>query len=213
MNDTDFDRSPNEVANDSPTRRRRVPRTFLTAAAAACAVVFLLVVVAVTVSADSDPFETVSGDQRGLGPMSGEQDDPLPIQTLPAFSDGDPVDLGQYLGEPLLVNFWATWCAPCVREMPMLRDMSEELAGDVTFLGVNVQDIPMNAEAFIDELNVAYDQATDPNGDYFRAVGGLGMPTTLLVDAQGFVRYRHTGELDAEGLRELLQEHLALGID
>ena len=173
-----------------------------------CAVVFLLVVVAVTLSADSTPFETASGDQRRLGPNSGAQDDPLPIQTLPSFSGGDPVDQGQYVGEPLLVNFWATWCAPCVREMPMLREMSEGLAGDVTFLGINVQDIPMNAEAFLDELNVEYDQATDPNGDYFKAVGGLGMPTTLLVDENGLVRYRHTGELDAEGLRELLQAHL-----
>ena len=210
MSDTDFDRSPNEVANDSPPRRRRVPRTFVVAAAITCALVFVLVVVAVTVSADSDPFETVSGDQRGLGPMSGAEDDPLPIQTLPGFSDGDPVDVGRYLGEPLLVNFWATWCAPCVREMPMLRDMSDELAGDVTFLGINVQDMPTNAEEFIDELNVEYDQATDPKGDYFRAVGGLGMPTTLLVDAQGSVRYRHTGELDADGLRDLLQEHLGV---
>ena len=208
MSDTDIERSPEEVGNDSSARRRRVPRTFLTAAVAACAVVFLLAVVAVTVSADSTPFETASDDQRGLGPKSGAQDDPLPIQTLPAFSDGDPVDLEQYVGKPLLVNFWATWCAPCVREMPMLREMSEELAGDVTFLGINVQDIPMNAEAFLDELNVEYDQATDPNGDYFKAVGGLGMPTTLLVDENGLVRYRHTGELDAEGLRELLQAHL-----
>ena len=213
MNATDIERSPEEVANGFPPRRRRVPRTFLTTAAAACAVVFLIVVVAVTVSADLTPFETAADDQRGLGPKSGAQNDPLPIQTLPAFSGGDPVDLGPYLGEPLLVNFWATWCAPCVREMPMLRDMSGELAGDVTFLGINVQDIAMNAEAFIDELNVEYDQATDPNGDYFRAVGGLGMPTTLLVDEKGFVRYRHTGELDAGGLRELLQEHLAPGME
>lgn len=90
----------------------------------------------------------------------------------------------------------------------MLRDMSEDLAGTVTFLGVNVQDMPTSAEAFIDKLNVEYDQAADPDGAYFRAVGGLGMPTTLLVDENGFVRYRHTGELDADGLRDLLAEHL-----
>lgn len=210
MNDMDFESSPNELATDSPPRRRRVPRTFLVAAAIACALVFVLVVVAVTVSADSNPFETASGDERGLGPVSGAQAEPLPIQTLPGFSDGDPVDVGQYVGDPLLVNFWATWCAPCVREMPMLRDMSEELAGHVTFLGINVQDMPTSAEEFIDELNVEYDQATDPKGDYFRAVGGLGMPTTLLVDEKGLVRYRHTGELDGDGLRDLLREHLGI---
>lgn len=206
----DWDDSLDEVANDARPRRRRVPRTFMVAAAVACAVVVVLAVVAVTVSADSNPFETVSGDERGLGPVSGAQADPLPIQTLPAFSDGDPVDVGQYLGEPLLVNFWATWCAPCLREMPMLRDMSQDLTGDVTFLGINVQDIQTNAEAFIGELDVDYDQASDPNGDYFRAVGGLGMPTTLLVDEQGLVRYRHTGELDADGLRDLLRDHLGI---
>lgn len=132
------------------------------------------------------------------------------MHTLPAFSDGPAVDVGDYVGAPLVVNFWATWCGPCVREMPMLRDVSSELSGDVRFLGVNVQDSPTQAEEFLDEVGVRYDQAADPEGDYFRAVGGIGMPTTLLVGADGVVRYRHTGELTEQKLRALLREHLAV---
>lgn len=90
----------------------------------------------------------------------------------------------------------------------MLRDMARETAGQVRFLGVNVKDGPYQAGTFIDDLGVDYDQASDPEAEYLLGVGGFGMPTTLLVDASGLIRYRHTGELEAEQLRLLLQRYL-----
>lgn len=94
--------------------------------------------------------------------------------------------------------------------MPILRDVSRDLSDDLTFVGVNVQDNPTQAEALLDDVGVRYDQAVDPEGDYFRTVGGIGIPTTLLVDPDGAVRYRHTGELTEQKLRALLREHLAV---
>lgn len=70
----------------------------------------------------------------------------------------------------------------------------------MTSLGVNVQDNPDNAQALMDETGVTYDQASDPRG--------FGVPTTLLVDADGTIRYRHTGAVDDAQLRRLLREHL-----
>ncbi len=119
----------------------------------------------------------------------------------------------ELLGAPLVVNFWATWCAPCIAEMPDLQQVSEEVAGQATFLGVNYRDPDREAaRAFIAELGITYELAADPAGDFLTAVGGLGMPTTLLVDPDGTIVYRHTGLLDAEQLHGLLARYLDVDV-
>jgi cytochrome c biogenesis protein CcmG, thiol:disulfide interchange protein DsbE len=138
------------------------------------------------------------------------QQAPLPELTMAGFGseDADLVDLTSYRGAPLVVNFWASWCAPCVREMPDFQQFSEELGERVPLLGVNVQDAPANAQAFVDELGITYDLASDPAGELYAAVGGYGMPTTLFVDPGGTIVYRHTGPLDTAELRALVAERL-----
>lgn len=138
----------------------------------------LVVVVSVTLFVDRNTESVSNGgpaEEVRLRPVTGADGKPLPLEILPGFADGPPVDVGEFVGESLVVNFWATWCGPCVREMPMLRDMSSDMAGDVTFLGINVQDSPSQARAFLEDVGVEYVQAADPDGDYFRAVGGLGI--------------------------------------
>lgn len=95
--------------------------------------------------------------------------------------------------------------------MPLLRDTEARLGGAVAFLGVNVQDGQDGAVAFLEELDVTYDQARDPTGEYFTAAGAFGMPTTLLVDPDGGIVYRHTGAVLGDQLDDLLAEHL--GVD
>ncbi len=144
----------------------------------------------------------------GLGSAGEDAPTSLPAQVLPSLGPGADVDLSDYLGSPMLVNFWATWCGPCVTDMPVLRDTSRQLAGQVTFLGINVQDNEENALEFLQELDVTYDQARDPLAEYFTEVGGFGMPTTLLIDEAGKIVYRHTGAIEAAELRDLLTRHL-----
>lgn len=140
--------------------------------------------------------------------VSATEQAPLPLMTLAGFGDGDPepVELADYIGAPLIVNFWASWCAPCVSEMPDLQEFSD--SSEIPLLGVNVQDAPSNAQAFVSELGITYDLASDPQAELYEAVRGFGMPTTLLVDASGTIVYRHTGPLDAAELRSLVVEHL-----
>jgi cytochrome c biogenesis protein CcmG, thiol:disulfide interchange protein DsbE len=147
-----------------------------------------------------------------LGAVSGAEDSPLPDAVLDGFGGGDPVDVASYRGTPLVVNFWATWCPPCVKEMPDFQEVAEAVEGRVAFLGVNSQDREEAAVRFAEDLGVTYDMASDPAGDYFAAVNGYGWPTTLLVDPQGQVRYRHTGPLDAEQLTRLLADHLGVDV-
>lgn len=142
-----------------------------------------------------------------LCPISVDERTPLPDQTLPAFGDGEPVGLAGYRGDRLLVNFWATWCVPYVTDMPAIQQISTQADGEVRFLSVNVQESPTKAVALLREVGVTYDQASDLAAELFRRIGGFGMPTTLLVDADGTIVYRYTGELDTEQLAGLLRRH------
>ena len=153
-------------------------------------------------------FQPAVTPPPGLGPAVDELPVTLPSGPLPSLGQGPEVDLSTYRGRPMLVNFWATWCGPCVEEMPVLRDAERQLGDQVVFLGINVQDAESNALDFLAELDVTYDQVRDPMAEYFTAVGGFGMPTTLLVDADGRIVYRHTGAIEADQLDDLLVDQL-----
>jgi cytochrome c biogenesis protein CcmG/thiol:disulfide interchange protein DsbE len=137
---------------------------------------------------------------------------PLPDVMLGGFAGRPDVVLAAYRGRPLVVNLWATWCAPCVEEMPAFERVARAAGGRVAFLGVDVQDTPDKAEAFVRELGISYDLATDPRREFATRIGAFGMPTTLLVDPNGTIVYRHTGPLKVADLRRLLGEHLAVPV-
>jgi thiol-disulfide isomerase/thioredoxin len=149
------------------------------------------------------PFsEQVAADQRA----------PLPPRTLEGFADGPPVDLAAYRGVPLVVNFWATWCAPCVEEMPAFQEVAAQAGERVAFLGVDVADAPRQAEPFVRELGIDYDLARDPDRTFAQEVGVFAMPTTLFVDADGTIVHRQVAPLDADALRGALRDHLGVDV-
>jgi cytochrome c biogenesis protein CcmG, thiol:disulfide interchange protein DsbE len=135
-------------------------------------------------------------------------DDPrVPDVTVEHF-DGSSVSLADHAGEPLVINFFASWCGPCVAEMPDLEAVHRERAGAIRMIGVNTQDAPADARALVDETGVTYDLVWDPDGELFREFGVVGMPSTFLVDRDGRIVYRHAGILTAATLGALIDEHL-----
>ena len=138
--------------------------------------------------------------------------DQLPDCPLEPFADGPEVALADYRGTPMVLNFWAAWCEPCRDEMPDLQSVHEAAGDRVAFLGVDTMDAALNAEPFAEDAGITYDLATDRAGALYTAIGGFGMPTTLLVDADGAIQWRQTGPVDAAGLRELIEEHLGITI-
>ncbi len=139
--------------------------------------------------------------------------DTLPAFTLEAFGEEGEVPVSSLLGgAPLVVNFWATWCAPCVAEMPDFEDLHTAAGDTVRLVGINTQDAALNAEPFVEDLGITYDLAVDRQGEYFALTGGFGMPTTLFVQPDGAVAYRHTGPLTPEQMRELVAEHLGVEV-
>jgi len=152
------------------------------------------------------PAAPVPFDQR----VAADVRAPLPDRVLGGFGGGAPVDLAAYRGRPLVVNFWATWCAPCVEEMPAFDQVAGETEDQVAFLGVDVADPPRLAEPFVRELGIDYDLAVDPDRALALEVGVATMPTTLFVDAEGTIVHRAYGALDAAGLRDALADHLGV---
>jgi thiol-disulfide isomerase/thioredoxin len=124
--------------------------------------------------------------------------------------DDQPVRLTDYAGRPLVVNLFASWCAPCVREMPAIEEVKQEVGGEVAFLGVATNDRVEDALALVEQTGITWDLARDPHGEAATSLGMVRMPTTFLVSPDGQLVAEHAGELEADELRDLLAEHFGV---
>jgi thiol-disulfide isomerase/thioredoxin len=127
-------------------------------------------------------------------------------QSMPD-AHGKPQELSQWKSRPLVVNFWATWCAPCVEEMPELSELQTELdAGKkVQIIGIGI-DSPSNIAEFISKYKIAYPiyvgglSGTELSRQLGNQAGGL--PFTVLIDGDGKVRKSYLGRLKMDELRK-----------
>ena len=119
-----------------------------------------------------------------------------------AMLDSSTSSLAAYEGRPLVVNFFASWCAPCLAEMPGFERVSQDLDGQVAFLGVNLQDRPADGIRVVEQTGVTYDIARDPDGSLFQRFRAVSMPTTVFIDADGNAVDVHSGEISAGALAD-----------
>ena len=130
--------------------------------------------------------------------------------------DGGEFDLSKFKGGPVLVNLWATWCAPCVKELPTLQKLEERHAvdGGLGIIAVSQDMAPKaSVDAFLKSKGIALRSFLDPDMKLTGALGVEVMPTTVLYDAQGKELWRYTGDLDWTGAEaaKLLAEAGASG--
>lgn len=122
--------------------------------------------------------------------------------------DGKPQSLALYKGRPIVVNFWASWCGPCVEEMPELSALQREYAKKgIQFVGLGVDSSP-NIKTFLQKVHVAYPVYVAGFGgaDVARAFGNTagGLPYTVVIDANGTVRATKLGQIKPDELRHTL---------
>jgi len=110
--------------------------------------------------------------------------------------DEEKVKLSDYLGKVVMINFWATWCPPCIREMPSMERLYRKFEGEkFTVLAVNQMEDEDDVFAFTGQLEldptfpILFDKESDVSRDY----RVRGLPTTYLVDKKGYIRYRAVG--------------------
>lgn len=138
--------------------------------------------------------------------------DAAPDFTLPS-SKGDNVRLAEARGQVVMLNFWATWCTPCRKEMPLLDAMYQRYssAGFVLY-GVNVEEDTEGAKKLIKDLGVSFPVLFDTESKASTLYNVDSMPTSVLIDRKGQVRYVHRGykpgdeEIYREKIRELIKE-------
>ena len=105
--------------------------------------------------------------------------------------------LDEFRGKVVLVNFWASWCGPCVTELPSLRHLKEQMAGrPFEVLAVNYMEGKFKVHKFTGMVEMPFTILLDPSGAAFKAWGAQVLPTSYLLDAEGKVRYRVQGPIE-----------------
>jgi len=147
------------------------------------------------------PLRTVKGMIKGLtlaavcasAALAASSAAPAPGFSL-SGRGGKTIDLSQYKGQVVMINFWATWCGPCRQEMPLLEDIYKKYKPmGFTLIGVNVEPATGDPEAWLSKLPkpVTFPVAFDVDSKVSKLYKVAGMPTTVFIDRKGNVREVH----------------------
>ena len=156
--------------------------------------------------------EPVSDDSTGAGESEPEK------MLAPDFTvfdlEGNAVHLSDFMGKPIILNFWASWCGPCKIEMPDFHEKYLEVGNDIHFLMINMTDGSRetvdSASKFIAEQEYTFPVFYDTESDASAAYGVYSLPTTFFIDAEGYAIAQATGAINMKildkGIEMISQE-------
>jgi thiol-disulfide isomerase/thioredoxin len=136
-------------------------------------------------------------------PAWSAADDSVAPTPAPGFTlmsrGGKPVSLAQFKGDVVMINFWASWCGPCRQEMPLLDGIYKQYEDlGFTLIGVNVEPDSKAANRWLKETPVSYPILYDTQSKVSKLYQVQAMPTTVIIDRKGMVRYVHRGYLPGD---------------
>lgn len=174
----------------------------------------VLLAAALTSCGGVETCERIDGVRQGVCLTAPELREPAPVVAAPRLGDGEDVSLGDFAGDVVVVNFWASWCGPCRREQPELNLAYEDLSKDgVAFIGVDLQEsTEANGLAHEREFEIPYPSIYDPTSSFaarFEGVSPQTIPSTVFLDRQGRVAAQIRGETTASEIIALVRELLA----
>ena len=146
---------------------------------------------------------------EGSSVTSGLEDLPAPGRPAPEFAlpdlDGNTVRLSDLSGRPVVLNFWATWCAPCRLEMPELARAAADYADQgLVVLAINQDESAEQVGDFLTEVGLSLTALLDAGGEVGAAYGAFFLPTTVIVGPDGIVGAVHRGILSRAALDDYL---------
>ncbi len=132
------------------------------------------------------------------------------LQAAPDFTaydlDGSPVKLSDYLGKPVILNFWASWCGPCKMEMPEIQSFYDTYGSEIQFLIVDMtdgyQETVESGSAYIEKLGYTFPVFYDTGLEAAMAYGVTSIPATYFIDAQGNLAAGYRGAMSADILQQ-----------
>ena len=154
-------------------------------------------------STTSSPF--------GACPAVSGGDTELPDVTLTCFNGGGKVRLADLSG-PAVINIWASSCAPCRTELPLVQKLADRTAGKLTVLGVASRDRDSAAASFGAVHGISLPTLSDPEAELAGRIGAISLPSTVFINADGKMHV-HRYAMDAADLTEQLREHTGLQVD
>lgn len=141
-------------------------------------------------------FAEQNGNQTTEGAKLGQQAPDFEAEHL----DGSIFTLSSLKGKPIILSFWATWCIPCRREMPILQELSDE--GKIIVIGVNLQEKGPAIEKYIKSLNITFPIVLDTDGEIAKRYNVILKPATYFIDRNGIIVDKKYGELTADDLEQ-----------
>jgi len=141
--------------------------------------------------------------------LEGERVD-APVRELARLGAGERASLADYRGKVVVLNFWASWCDPCVDELPLLERTHKRISRqDGLVLGVNYKDLSGKALGFVSKFGLTFPTLRDPDGRYAEDYSSRAFPETFVIDRQGRVAAKRRGPVDQAWLDETLPPLLA----
>ena len=141
-------------------------------------------------------------------PLVGHAAPNFSLAALGSGSSKDTLALADFKGKSVVLNFWASWCAPCQEEMPLLErnwEQAQAQGKDVVFLGVDFQEVGSAAASFVQQHSITYPIVLDADGAVALKYDVTALPQTLFINRHGTVVSRVPGELTAQTLSRGLQ--------
>ncbi len=144
---------------------------------------------------------------------SGSEKEPIPAPDFTVYDgNGNAVNLSDFLGKPVVINFWATWCGYCKQEMPAFEKLSKEYGDEVVFMMINVtdgqQETKEDAVAFIKDNGYTFPVYYDVDLEATYTYGAYSLPATGFISAEGDFLGGHTGAMSEEMLRGYIEQLL-----
>ena len=118
--------------------------------------------------------------------------------------NNNEVMLSEFEGKPVILNFWATWCGYCIMEMPDFQKAYEKYKDDIEFLIINTDDGIKAGEEFIKDKGYTFPTYYDLQYSAAITYGISGIPRTIAIDKDGYIRYNRSGMIDAEMLESII---------
>lgn len=145
-------------------------------------------------------FQVMNNKEASAGVEEGDKAIDFQLRNL----EGKQVSLSDYQGKKVMLNFWATWCPPCKKEMPEMEKVHKENK-DIVILSVNL-DPNQDVKGFMEKMNLTFPVLLDQENEINKEYKVISIPTSFFIDSEGIIKQKHTGGMTYDQINNAIKE-------